>query len=466
MSQGGLLVASERRQVESQDPRYPLVGKVIDAKFRVLSHIGSGGMADVYRVEHTPLGRQLAMKVLRQTNASSPALARRFAREAQAASRLKSEHVVSIHDYGELPEGFPYFVMELLEGQTLREELRQRGSLPLARVANLAIDVCLGLNAAHRAGLVHRDLKPENLWLARGDDGRERCILLDFGVARFTDAHSTGEGVLVGTARYMSPEQITGEPAPTARSDLFALAAIIFECVTGDSPFAADSLERTLFRVLNDVPPPLHELSPDVPEELSRVLERALAKAPEHRFESALVFASSLRPFAAGTRPLPPLDVAAPTFATDTLAEAEVGSGAARSPARPLERAHGTLPRPSTYRRALATFGLGVVLGAGGLWVAGVRFANSSESSGAAALPAAKQDGAAPKLLSAAAASPPVPLEPTKPITPIADSVGAVSVTTRAPVQRREERILPARESSARPPLPRPDFDGRNPYLQ
>ena len=465
MSQRASLAPTHRPSFEPNDPRYPLVGKLVDGRFRVLSHIASGGMADVYRVEHTSLGRQLAMKVLRQTNASSPALARRFTREAQAASRLQSEHVVSIHDYGELPEGFPYFVMELLEGQTLREELRQRGSLPLTRVANLAIDVCLGLNAAHRAGLVHRDLKPENLWLARGDDDRERCILLDFGVARFTDTHSTGEGVLVGTARYMSPEQITGEPPPTAQSDLFALAAIIFECLTGNSPFFADSLERTLFRVLNDVPQPLHELVPEVPEELSQVLEKALAKAPERRFESALALAASLRPFAAGVRPLPPLDLAAPGFATDTLAEDE--SGMDRGSATPADRANRTRSRQGAYRKASLTFGLGVLLGAGGLWLAGVRFASSDATSKRAAeLPAATEAAAAPKVSSASTLGSSVPSESAKPAELPAVPAGPVAATTRGPLQRREERATPARETSARPPLPRPDFDARNPYLE
>ncbi|MDF3067331.1 MAG: serine/threonine protein kinase [Polyangiaceae bacterium] len=464
MSQSGSLVPADRGSFEPIDPRYSLVGKVVDAKFRVLSHIASGGMADVYRVEHIPLGRQLAMKVLRHTKASSPALARRFAREAQAASRLQSEHVVSIHDYGELQEGFPYFVMELLEGQTLREELRQRGTLPLARVANLAIDVCLGLNAAHRAGLVHRDLKPENLWLARGDDERERCILLDFGVARFTDTHSTGEGVLVGTARYMSPEQITGAPPPSGRSDLFALATIIIECVTGNCPFAADSLERTLFRVLNDVPRPLHELVPDVPEELSRVLERALAKPPECRFESALALAASLRPFAAGARPLPRLDVAPPSFSLDTLAEDETTTW--RDEAEPIEP-EPTTRSPQSYRRIWVTFGLGVLLGAGSLWVAGARLARTGDSSERVVeLPTVMDEAPAPKVSSAGAPSPSVPSEPAKAAIVAVDPVGSVTVTTRAPLRRREERAAPAPESSARPPLPRPDFDGRNPYLE
>src|SRR5688572_15637435 len=153
----------------------PLLGKVVDQRYRVLSHIGSGGMADVYEVEHVALGRRLAMKVLRQTRSANPQLARRFSREARAASRLESEHVVSIHDYGMLPEGFPYFVMELLHGQNLRSLLQTERKLPVARAVNIAIDVCLGLHAAHSTGLVHRDLKPENLWLTSGDDGREIC---------------------------------------------------------------------------------------------------------------------------------------------------------------------------------------------------------------------------------------------------------------------------------------------------
>jgi eukaryotic-like serine/threonine-protein kinase len=303
-------------------PDRPLLGKVVDQRYRVLAHIGSGGMADVYEVEHVSLGRRLAMKVLRQTRTSNPQLARRFSREARAASRLESEHVVSIHDYGILPEGFPYFVMELLHGQNLRNLLRTEQRLPVVRAVNIAIDVCLGLHAAHSGGLVHRDLKPENLWLSRGDDGREVCVLLDFGVARFDGAHTTGDGVLVGTARYMSPEQIGSEHAPGPQSDLFSLGVLLYESLTGVPPFSADSLERTLFRILNEAPKPASALCEDVPSELSSVLARVLSKQPEQRYQSALDFAAQLRPFAGGPRLLPSFDITNGHGLTDeTLAE-------------------------------------------------------------------------------------------------------------------------------------------------
>jgi len=462
MSVDGARHVRERASAKEDTAQRPLLGRVIADRFRVLAHIGSGGMADVYEVEHTLLGRRLAMKVLRHTQTSNPMLAKRFAREARAASRLRSEHVVSIHDYGELPEGHPYFVMELLSGRTLRDELNARGNMPPGRVANLAIDVCLGLDAAHGAGLVHRDLKPENLWLTQGDDGRERCVLLDFGVARFEGTHSTGDGVLVGTARYMSPEQIAGERAPGPRSDLFSLGVIIHECLSGVSPFAADSLERTLFRVLRDDPKPIHELAPDTPEELSHVLQKALAKEPDERFESALAFAACLRAFAVGARTLPVLAAPTPAFAADaTLAEDEpvVETGEVSV----IEVSKLVAPAaPRSSWRTVATFSLGLALGGGAFWVA---------SSREHVTPSAT----APQLAVAAPSAPiaPIAAETSSSVAPgtavpsLTAPTPLASGSTRLTVANRPSFVRAAspRDSAARPALPRPDFDGRNPYL-
>jgi serine/threonine-protein kinase len=438
-------------------PERPLLGKVVDQRYRVLEHIGSGGMADVYEVEHVALGRHLAMKVLRQTRAESPQLVRRFSREARAASRLDSEHVISIHDYGILPEGFPYFVMELLRGQNLRSLLRAEQRLPVARAVNIAIDVCLGLHAAHATGLVHRDLKPENLWLSRGDDGREKCILLDFGVARFDGAHTTNDGVLVGTARYMSPEQIGSERAPGRASDLFSLGLLLYECLTGVSPFTADSLERTLFRILNDTQKPASSVVEEIPQELSNVIDRVLAKEPEQRFKDALEFAASLRPFAGATRVLPSLDLANGQWLSDeTLAEDPIVNatpyGAAPDSARPVK---------SSRRPMALSFGAGLVLGATSLFAL-----RSGPPSSRGPTPAGAPLLTAP-IVSAfpqpSPAAPPAPSETSGALIP--------SVPTGAPsVTRSRPRVVVSAAVSA-PKIapqepPKPTFDGRNPYLQ
>jgi eukaryotic-like serine/threonine-protein kinase len=439
-------------------PERPLLGKVVDQRYRVLAHIGSGGMADVYEVEHVALGRHLAMKVLRQTRSDSPQLTRRFSREARAASRLHSEHVVSIQDYGILPEGFPYFVMDLLQGENLRSLLSAEQRLPVGRAVNIAIDVCLGLHAAHAAGLVHRDLKPENLWLSRGDDGREKCILLDFGVARFDGAHTTGDGVLVGTARYMSPEQIGSEHAPGPASDLFSLGLLLYECLTGLPPFTADSLERTLFRILNDTQKPASSLVAEVPHELSNVLDRVLAKKPEHRFEDALEFAASLRPFAGVTRLLPTLDFANnPGLSEETLAEEP-----AVNPTPYGEAPDSVRPVPSSRRALMLSFAAGLVLGGASLFVLRSGPAPSSKQAASASAPllTAVAEAALPERNDAA---------PSTAASSSSTSAASLPSSARAVTRSKPHVVVTAPPSApqpARPEPPKPTFDGRNPYLQ
>jgi serine/threonine-protein kinase len=435
-----------------------LLGKVIDQRFRVLSHIGSGGMADVYEVEHVTLGRKLALKVLRQTAEQNAAIARRFNREARALSRIASEHVVSIFDYGILPEGHPFFVMELLRGQTLRAALDAEQRLTVVRACNLAIDICLGMHAAHQAGLVHRDLKPENLWLTRRDDGREACILLDFGVARVEGAHTTSDGVLIGTARYMSPEQIGSDVAPGAESDVFALGVILYECLGGVSPFAADTLERTLFRILNEAPRPVRDLAPDTPPELEQLLLRALDKQRSARFPSALETARALLPFAGPFRQLPGLAAGSAPLASVTLAEDDAPeprlAGVELAPTRSAEP-----PRASqrVWGVALATFLLGAGLGALLL----------------------RAQPAPPKPASPPPPTPASPVSDAKapiPLPPAAAEALSSSVLAEPPVsvvkKPRAAAVLrsissspaPSSEHPGRTDPPQPTFDGRNPY--
>jgi serine/threonine-protein kinase len=305
---------------------------------------------------------------------------------------------------------------------------------------------------------VHRDLKPENLWLARGDDGREKCVLLDFGVARFEGVHTTGDGVLVGTARYMSPEQIGSERAPGPASDLFSLGLVLYECLTGVSPFAADSLERTLFRILNDTQKPASSLVEEVPQELSNVLDRVLAKEPEQRFESALDLAAGLRAFAGVARPLPSLDLASGQGLHEkTLAEepvVEIGSyGAAPESVRPK----------NSHRRPVAlSFGAGLLLGATSLfaWRQGPERSSSHPIPAPVASPSAST-----------AAEPPEPSRAT--LAAATDTSGTPAPKpnpSTAPATRSKPRTVvspaPSAPKSAPPEPPKTTFDGRNPYLQ
>ena len=285
-----------------QGPREELIGDEIDGRFRVLERIGGGGMGSIFRVEHCELRREFAMKVLKAELSRDAAMVERFRREARIAASLTSEHVVAIVDSGILGDGRPYYVMDLLIGSDLRRLLGAYGTLAPARVANLGIDVCRGLATAHAVALIHRDLKPENLFVTRGDDGRDVCKILDFGVAKAGDIGTTRPGTLVGTVRYMAPEQI-GLDAPVGpRTDLHAVGVILYECLCGATPFEGDTTERVLYGIVNNTPIPLAERLPELPPGLARVIGRAFARRPEERYPNALALAEALLPFAAGRR--------------------------------------------------------------------------------------------------------------------------------------------------------------------
>jgi eukaryotic-like serine/threonine-protein kinase len=262
--------------------------------YDIVGPLGSGGMGVVYRARDTRLGREVALKTLPPSSLTDPARLQRFEQEARAASALNHPNVLSVFDVGR--EGdTPFLVMELLEGQTLRERIAE-GRLAPRKVIELAMQVAQGLAAVHEKGIVHRDLKPDNLFLTR--DGQLK--ILDFGVARTTEgiAPATGtlpitqSGAVMGTAGYMAPEQVRGRPAD-ARSDLFALGAIIYECLTGQMAFPGESPVERGYAILNAEPKELEAHHANTPPALARVMRRCLDKNPEQRFQHArdLVYA-------------------------------------------------------------------------------------------------------------------------------------------------------------------------------
>lgn len=326
------------------------LSEIVGERYRVLERLGGGGMGEVYEVEHVRLERRFAMKVLRPELAASTELVLRFDREARAVAKLHSDYVVGIVDSGSLVDGRPYFVMERLLGQDLRRLLASAPQLPVERAVNLAIDVCLGLHVAHGAGLVHRDLKPENLFITRTDDGRDRCKVLDFGVVKLAEQEQTQPGALLGTARYMAPEQVTSGADVGPSADLFALGVILYRCLSGEHPFAADSLERVLFRIMNDTPRRLTELAPHVPVALSELVVSAMARAPSQRPASALALAKALAAFADERRALD----GATSWQLDTRAPGEgaISSRDDTQPTSSLARAVPPLPSAKVSRRA------------------------------------------------------------------------------------------------------------------
>ena len=268
-----------------------MIGQRI-AHYRIVKEIGAGGMGQVFLAEDTRLDRRVAIKVLLSTN-PNPSQVARFHREAKAAAALNHPNIVSIHELG-TDGATPYVVMEWLEGQTLRQRL-DAGAPPLSVTLKYARDMVRGVVAAHERGICHRDLKPDNIFITT--DGRVK--VLDFGLAQMrgmehvlaAGAHSaatgpvTAPGAMMGTATYMSPEQLRGEPADQ-RSDLFALGLVMFEMLTGTHPFKEATIVETMHAILKQ-PAPLERINAGVPRSVVEIVRRCLEKAPAHRFDSA-----------------------------------------------------------------------------------------------------------------------------------------------------------------------------------
>jgi serine/threonine protein kinase len=266
--------------------------------YPVLCELGRGGMGVVFLAEDPRLGRRVALKVMRPALAANPTARQRFLREARAVAGLAHDNVVSVLHAGE-EGGLPYLLMPVLSGETLEARLDREGRLPAGEVARLGREVAEGLQHAHQRGLVHRDVKPGNVWL---EACTGRAKLLDFGLVRVADdAALTRQGALLGTPSYMAPEQI--EPGTAAavdhRCDLFALGCVLYQCCTGTTPFRGSGVNATFWAVLNHDPPPPRALNPEVPEALSGLVVRLLAKDPRRRPASAADVAAALRSAAA-----------------------------------------------------------------------------------------------------------------------------------------------------------------------
>ena len=274
--------------------------RVLEARYRLQQRLGRGGMGKVYEAVDSALGRRVAVKVIRDEWVTNAQAAQRFRQEVRAVAGLAHPNVVTVHDYGVEAGTRAFLVMELLNGLTLRDELRRMGRLPAARVAEVFRGVCSGVDAAHRRKLVHRDLKPEKSFLVGADDGDDGTVkLLDFGVAKALPAPGesgpseseafTDVGVLVGTVGYVSPEQLLGE-RPDASWDLWALAVVAYEAVTGALPFPVSS--RTAWRqsVLDGRFTPLGEHIADAPAAWRDFFTGALAVERTRRPASAGVF--------------------------------------------------------------------------------------------------------------------------------------------------------------------------------
>jgi eukaryotic-like serine/threonine-protein kinase len=280
--------------------------------YKVLFRLGSGGMGEVWRGRDDLRNLDVAIKVLSPDSVRDDDRMRRFAMEAKAASSLNHPNILTIYEVGESDAG-PYLVTEYVDGDTVRGLLND-GALPLYRAVDVALQAAEGVASAHAVGIVHRDLKPENLMVNR--EGRVK--ILDFGLAKLLrpgedalNAARTATGMIIGTAGYLSPEQLRGGKA-SERSDVFALGLVLYEMLTGDNPFRRNNAVDTFTAIMRDDPPPLPEKLGPASSHVVPVLARALAKRPEDRYPSAQELASDLREVYPRIAPPPvPTEVAA-----------------------------------------------------------------------------------------------------------------------------------------------------------
>jgi Tol biopolymer transport system component len=289
--------------------------------YEIVGWLGAGGMGEVYKARDERLARQVAIKLIPESLATDASRVRRFEQEARAAGQLNHPNILAVYDVG-VHEGAPYIVSELLQGESLRQRLHS-GPLPPRRAVDYARQIAEGLAAAHDKNIVHRDIKPENLFVT--SDGRIK--ILDFGIAKLTRpaeatiqvtgaATETSDGAVVGTAGYMSPEQVRGEPVD-ARSDLFSVGIVVHEMLTGHSPFARETAAETMTAILKSDPP---ALPANVPVALARIVSRCLEKTSEMRFQSSRDLAFGLEVLSdTGIAPAPP-GVDAPRFRWQTAA--------------------------------------------------------------------------------------------------------------------------------------------------
>ncbi len=281
-------------------------GDVIAGKLVVERVLGTGGCGVVVACHHRDLGERVAVKLLQRSAMRSPETVERFAREARAAARLRTEHVARVNDFGTTESGIPYMVMECLDGEDLGATLAREGRVSIERAVDYVLMASDAVAEAHTLGIVHRDLKPANLFLTRRIDGRAIVKVLDFGISKLMAAEGaepspsmTRTQAVMGSPLYMSPEQMEASRDVDARADVWALGTILYQLIAGAPPFEAPTVPLLYVKVLSgERPVPLEKRRPEVPLIVARAIDRCLAREPSDRFPSVAHLVAALAPFA------------------------------------------------------------------------------------------------------------------------------------------------------------------------
>jgi serine/threonine-protein kinase len=277
-----------------------LIGHALEDRYSILREIGRGGMGIVYEAEHVELGKRVAIKVMLDKYANDDEAVVRFKREALAASRIGNPHIIDVSHIGAAPDGRPFVVMELLDGEPLTRVLERTGPMPVWRAIQIMRQVLRAVGAAHAKGIIHRDLKPDNIFIVNRDDQHDFVKLLDFGISKMIDTGEqiaatrlTTTGVVMGTPLYMAPEQAMGSPVDRG-VDIYAAGVILFELLSGRPPFNETNYNMLVAKLITASPPHLADLRRGLPVALVDAVHRALEKEPENRFASAEAFAQAL----------------------------------------------------------------------------------------------------------------------------------------------------------------------------
>jgi serine/threonine-protein kinase len=281
-------------------------GTILAGKYRVDRVLGVGGMGVVVAAHHMQLDEKVALKFLLPEALGNQEAVARFAQEARAAVKIKSEHVARVSDVGTLENGAPYIVMEYLDGEDLSAWIENRGPLPVEQAAEFLLQACEAIAEAHGLGIVHRDLKPANLFCIRRADGQLSVKVLDFGISKFggigagsgPDLGMTKTSAVMGSPLYMSPEQMESSRNVDARTDIWALGAILYELVTGKPPFLAETMPELIIKIMGSPSLPLANFRPDAPPGLEAMIQRCMEKDRTKRYPNVAELAHALMPFA------------------------------------------------------------------------------------------------------------------------------------------------------------------------
>ena len=277
------------------DPDDSLLGAVLANTYRIERLVAEGGMGRLYAGTHERLGMEVAVKVMLDRGVARPESLERAEREARAMAGIVSPHVARVIDFLRAPDGRPCMVTELLHGSDLSDHVAKEGKLAPKEAARIARDVCLGLAAAHAAGILHRDIKPSNVFITEGGEVK----LLDFGVAKLEGTNQlTHAGAFIGTPAYMSPEQAASPSDVDERSEIYGVGAVLYHMLSAQPPYGTLDATQTLTRLLSGEPPRLGSLASSVPEGLAALVERAMSRSPDDRFATMKDFAAALEPYA------------------------------------------------------------------------------------------------------------------------------------------------------------------------